>query len=180
MVELVATEPFQTALPLAKGQVTLSSVPLDPMWSIAPFAGKTEPVSEALGKLGVSLPATGRSVSKSGIECVWFSRGEVMLIGAQPPEGLAEHAAVTDQSDSWAVCMLKGAPAEAVLARLIPLDLRQATFKRGHTARSLLNHMPLHLTRTANDAFRLMTFRSMASTMVHELSTTMGHVAARG
>ena len=103
-----------------------------------------------------------------------------MLFGADAPEGLKTHAALTDQSDAWAVVQLKGDMAEAVLARLVPVDLRQSHVKRGHALRTQLNHMNVHITRLGNTSFRLMCFRSMAKTMVHELSEAMGAVRARG
>ncbi len=89
-------------------------------------------------------------------------------------------AAMTDQSDAWCAIELSGARSEEVLARLVPVDLRQTHFKRGHCLRSQLGHMPLHLTRTGNDSFRLMSFRSMAGTMVHEISRAMDLLVARG
>jgi sarcosine oxidase gamma subunit len=46
--------------------------------------------------------------------------------------------------------------------------------------RSQLGHMPLHITRKGKDAFRLMTFRSMAGTMVHEVTHKIRLLSARG
>ncbi len=111
---------------------------------------------------------------------MWFGRDLVLLIGPEPHGSLARHAAIVDQSDAWAVVRLQGAGAEAVLARLVPVDLRAAHFKRGHTLRSQLQHMNVSITRVAADAFQIMAFRSMAQTLVHDLKTAMEGVAARG
>lgn len=178
MVELIAKAPAAgLGLPKTIGAATLAELPMLPMHSLAPFAGHEAQISTALG---FDLPKVGRSASKSGAECVWFSQGQYVLIGLDVPKAALDKAAITDQSDAWCVLELKGAAAEDVLARLVPVDLRQSTFKRGHCLRSQLNHMQLHLTRTGNDAFRLMCFRSMAGTMVHELERAMRLLAGRG
>jgi heterotetrameric sarcosine oxidase gamma subunit len=74
---------------------------------------------------------------------------------------------------------LKGAGAVDVLARLVPLDLREGHFKRGHTARSQVMHMQASVTRLASDEFMIMVFRSMAGTLVHDMKQAMAAVASR-
>jgi len=65
------------------------------------------------------------------------------------------------------------------LARLTPIDLRKTTFKRGHTARTLIGHMTGSITCVGADAFEVMVMRSMAHTLVHELSQAAENVTAR-
>lgn len=74
---------------------------------------------------------------------------------------------------------LKGAGAVDVLARLVPVDLREDRFKRGHTLRTQLYHMSASITKTGADTFVILVFRSMASTLVHDMKTAMEAVAAR-
>lgn len=173
VVELHAISPAEGLLPYARGGVELTELALGRATSIAPFKGQMEAVEAALG---VGLPKVGRS---SG-DLVWFSQGQFLALGREVPAALGVYAALTDQSDAWCALELKGAAAEAVLARLVPIDLRQSQFKRAHCARTQLGHMPLHITRTGNEAFRLLSFRSMAGTMVHEISRAMNLLAARG
>ena len=104
--------------------------------------------------------------------------GPSFLIGAAP-EGLAGVAALTDQSDGWARMRLQGPGAEAVLARLVPIDLRVAAFPEGAVARSGLNHMMMVLMREGPQAFQIMVFRSMAGSAVHELAVAMKALTAR-
>jgi sarcosine oxidase subunit gamma len=59
-------------------------------------------------------------------------------------------------------------------------DLRAATFEPGHTAKTLLGHMTASVTRTGANAFEIMVFRSMAETLVEELTRAANAVAARG
>ena len=94
-----------------------------------------------------------------------------MVAAKVAPEG----AAVTDQSDAWAVVALEGDAAEAVLARLVPVDLRVAVFAVGHVAKTMLAHLSVTITRTGQATFEIMVMRSMAKTLVHDLE-----VAARG
>ncbi len=66
-----------------------------------------------------------------------------------------------------------------VLARLTPLDLRPKSFKTGMTQRSMIMHMQASITCLGKFRFRMMVFRSMAQTLVHDLTTAMKSVAAR-
>ncbi len=101
------------------------------------------------------------------------------MIGIAPDASLGQHAAVVDQSDAWCAVSLSGGTAEDVLARLVPVDLRRAQFKRGHTVRTQVGHMMTSVTRTGPDSFMILVFRSMAVTLIHELKQAMQFVAAR-
>ena len=181
MVDLVAKSACDGLLPVSHGTVTLSEVTFGYLTSISPFKGQDAALSTALKEAhGMALPAANRGTGKDGARAIWFSRGQAMLIGPAPDASLARFAALTDQSDAWAVVRLEGAQAEDVLARLVPVDLRKTTFKRGHTARSYLMHMMASISRVGDQAFQIMVFRSMAGTLVHDLETAMVAVAARG
>lgn len=181
MAELVARPPCEGLLPLSIGAVTLSEEAAGVMTSVSPFKGQQDALSQALKAAhGMAFPAPNRATGRAGARAVWFGRGQAMLIGPTPDAALGTHAALTDQSDAWAVVRLEGAGAENVLARLVPVDLRAAHFKRGHTLRSQLMHMAASVTRVGDAAFQIMVFRSMAETLVHDLKTAMEAVAARG
>ena len=181
MASLIEKSPAAGLAPVSHGDAVLTEVAAGPVTSIAPFKGKDRAVSAALKSLGLSFPGPGRVVAKGGAACIWTGRGQAFLMGAEAPEGLADIAALTDQSDAWAVFRLAGAAAEDVLARLVPIDLRvQAGFKTGTVARTILGHMPLVIRRTGAAEFEWMTFRSMADHAVHEIGVAMKAVAARG
>lgn len=181
MADLIAKSPCEGVLPVTHGSVTLSEVEMTTLTSLAPFKGQDKALSDALKEAhGMALPAVNRASGKEGARTVWFGQGQAMLIGPQPDTSLAKHCAMTDQSDAWAMVRLEGEGAEDVLARLVPLDLRRAYFKRGHSARSQLQHMMVSITRTGDNAFLILAFRSMAKTLVHDLETAMQGVAARG
>ena len=177
MARLVAKSPCEGLLPVTVGSVTLSEVSLDAITSVAPFAGQLATVSQALEKAArAAFPAPGRWTG-GDIRIVWTGPEQALVLGARvAPEG----AAVTDQSDAWAVMRLEGQGAEAVLARLVPVDVRRDRFPEGQAARTMLHHMTCTLMRVGEDSFDIMVYRSMAATAVHDLEAAMRSVAALG
>ncbi len=181
MGELIAKTPCEGLLPLNVGAISLHEVDAGAIYSVTPFKGHREALSQVLKSAhGMTCPAANRATGKAGARAIWFGHSAIMLVGPTPDASLFEHAAIVDQSDAWAVVRLEGAGAEDVLARLVPVDLRPAHFKRGHTARSLLFHMTASITPVGDTAFQIMVFRSMVGSLVHDLKRAMEGVAARG
>ncbi|NVK15987.1 MAG: sarcosine oxidase subunit gamma [Rhodobacteraceae bacterium] len=181
MAELIAKSPCDRLLPVSLGGLSLTEEQPGSMWALAPFKGQEKGLSKALEAAhGMAFPAVNRATGKAGSRAVWFGRDMALLMGVAPDAKLAKHAALTDQSDAWAVVRLDGAGAQDVLARLVPVDLRPQVFKRGHTVRTELKHMMASVTRIGPQAFQIMVFRSMAKTLVHDLKTAMEAVTARG
>ena len=173
MANLIALTPAEGLLPLTIGDVTLTEVAPAALTSVAPFKGQKKTVSDALkAQVGAGLSAINR---RSGA-VTWFGHGVWLVSGEVAVGG----AAVTDQSDAWTVVEVKGPGAEDVLARLVPIDLRVSVFKKNHTAKTMLAHMSITITRTGPDAFEIIAMRSMAKTLVHDLEVAMRGVAARG
>jgi heterotetrameric sarcosine oxidase gamma subunit len=180
VAELLATDAFAgLGLPVALGGCRLEACAPAPITSVAPWPGRDAEADAALRSIGLGFPDPGQVISNGAARAVWAGRATAFLIGADLPEGLAEHAALTDQSDGWAGLRLTGDKAEAVLARLVPLDLRPGAMPPGRAARSLLNHMPCLILRETEAAFEIHVFRSMAGTAVHELHEAMRSVAGR-
>jgi sarcosine oxidase subunit gamma len=180
VVELLETSPCAGLLPVTAGPAGEGGLRLEEaapvaLTAVLPFAGQ----AQALEALGLGLPEPGAARAAAGGTLRWFGQDGYLLIGGALPEGAAACAACTDQSDAWARMVLTGGPAEDVLSRLVPVDVRAAAFPEGRTCRSMLGHMNASITRTGAQAFEIMVFRSMARTAVHELAEAMGHVAAR-
>lgn len=173
MANLIALTPCAGSLPVETGGVTVTEVVPDRLMSVAPFKGKNKAVSEALkASTGTGLPNANR---RNGA-VTWFGHG-IWMVGAEVAlDGLA---AVTEQSDAWAVVEVAGAGVEDVLARLCPVDLRTSVFKKNYVAKTMLGHMSVTVIRTGPAAFEIMVMRSMAGTLVHELQVAMTGVAAR-
>jgi sarcosine oxidase subunit gamma len=173
VVKLIALTPCAGLLPIAHGGVELTEVVPEYLISVAPFAGKAKATTSRLKEqVGVGLSAMNR---RSG-PVMWFGHGTWIVAGPVSLDGLA---AVTDQSDAWAVVALSGAGAEDVLARLVPVDLRAPVFKTDHVAKTMLGHMSMTISRTGSARFEIMVMRSMAATLVHDLDIAMRGVAAR-
>lgn len=173
MASLIALTPCAGLLPVTEGEIALTEVTHDRLMSVAPFAGQDKAVSDRLkAQVGSTLPAPNR---KAG-PVQWFGHGTWLVSDTVELEGLA---AVTDQTDAWATVQIAGQGVEDVLARLVPVDLRATVFKKGHTARTMLAHMSVAVTRVGPAAFEIMVMRSMAATLVHDLQVAMRGVAAR-
>ena len=143
--------------------------------SVAPFAGQEAAVA---ARLGVALPPPGRAQAlPAGARRLGGDRA-LARRGPRQVAGLDGLAALTDQTDAWAGLALAGPDAEAVLARLVPLDLAPQAFPAGAAARSLLRHLPLLIVRQP-EGFELLVPRSYAATAVRELGEAMRGVAAR-
>ncbi len=179
MVELKAQSPAAGLLPLEIGGVKVDEIDLGVLTSIASFDEKS--TSEALKKAhGMALPGPLKATGKEGARCIWLGHREVLLVGPAPDKALAKSAAVVDQSDGWACVTVSGEKAVDVLARLVPVDLRESAFKRGQTMRTQVLHMTASITRLSSDRILILVFRSMAGTFVHDLKQAMEAVDARG
>lgn len=180
MVDLRAQSPCAGLLPVTAGDLHLSEVMPGRMTSLAPYRGRAAALSAAMQAAhGVAWPEPGRMTGEGAARTLWFGREMAILMGPEPDPGLAAHAALTDQSDAWAVLQLEGGRAAEVLARLCPLDLRDAVFALGQTARTDVAHMAGSVSRLGPQVWQIMVFRSMAGTLVHEVQTAMHRVAAR-
>lgn len=176
MADLGATQAV-TGLPLTIGQTRLELLDPGPVTAIAPYPGAD--VSAALAPLGLAFPSSGAIAAGGAARLIWAGRELAFLLGVEPPAALATEAAVTDQTDGWAWLHLAGRDARAVLARLTPLDLRDTGLATGTSARSTIGHMQAIVIRPAPEAYELAVFRSMAGTLVHDVTEAMRRVAAR-
>ena len=179
MVDLVAQSACADVLPVSIGNCQLHETDIGGLHLIAPFTGAREEVSAALQKsLGVALPPVGTTSFDKDARCIWFGQGDFLLVGSQEIPQLP-NAAVIEQSDAWASVTLSGAASTDVLARLVPIDLREKNFPIGATARTLLGHMNISITREGDEAYLILVFRSMAKTLVEEVTQAMEAMAAR-
>jgi heterotetrameric sarcosine oxidase gamma subunit len=176
--ELIAKSALEGHATLHLAGVTMAEVALGPVTSVAVFPGGAKALAKGLKALGLAFPAPNAFVEKKGARIVWTGRDQAFLTGVEAPA--LEGAALTDQSDGWATLSLGGAGAVDVLARLVPLDLRLASFPVGRAVRAPVSHMNAVILRTGDHAFEVMVFRSMARTAWHEIETAMQALAARG
>lgn len=180
MLDLVAKSPLSGLLSLTQGSVALTEATPASIISIVPFKGRAAEAEAALqSAYGVGLPPLGGVSQAAQNRVLWFGDGQYLLIAdrAEMPK-ITEIAAVTDQSDAWAVMHLEGRDAAAVLARLCPIDLRPEYFSKGQTARTEVAHMPAIVTPTVN-GFEIMVMQSLVKTAVKSLHSAMKSVAVQ-
>ena len=87
------------------------------------------------------------------------------------------HLAMTDQSDSWAVLALSGIEARQILERICPIDCSAAAMPIGTTARTMMEHLGVIITRRPDTddgapCFWLFSARSSAASFLHAITTT--------
>ncbi|WP_299023968.1 sarcosine oxidase subunit gamma [uncultured Sulfitobacter sp.] len=177
MGKLQAVSPCAGLLPLRIGALAVEEIDAGPITSVTPFEGASKAALERA--LGMAFPAPLHTSQNGSVRCVWAAQGEALLMGAVPDAGLGAYAAVVDQSDAWAVVRLLGADGAEALARLVPVDMRLHVFPVGATVRSQLGHMNASITRTGEEEIMIAVFRSMAATLVHDLTSALEAVAAR-
>ncbi len=180
MPELIAKGPWDGRGTVTKAGLRLEPLDLGPVASIALYPGGAKGAAKALKTLGLSFPAPGDWAGKGAARLIWTGREQAFLQGAPVPEGLAGHAAVTDQSDGWAGVLLAGEAGRVAqaLARLVPVDLRPAAFPAGRVLRAPVNHMSAIVLRRT-EGVELWVFRSMARTLWHELTEVLDRLEAR-
>ncbi|MCX7888708.1 MAG: sarcosine oxidase subunit gamma [Rhodobacteraceae bacterium] len=178
MVSLIAKSALDGLVPLTEGNVTLTDWDPGTVTSLSPMRGQEAKVEAALRSAGLGWPGPNATVASGDRAILRTGVGQAFLIGSLPLrlEGLA---AMTDQTDGWAALELDGPGATDVLARLVAVDLRMAAFAPGQVLRTGLTHMMSILWRTGPATFRILVFRSMAQTAVHEIHVAMKSVAAR-
>lgn len=181
MAELLAKTACEGLLPLEIGGLSLHQADPECMTLLAPYNGQAAALDKALQAVyGLQYPGHNQSSETAGARILWFGRDMALLMGPNPDAGLAQYAALTDQSQGWAVMKLAGKGATDVLARLCPVDLRLSQFAVDATLRTEARHMMASVTRTGEDTFMIMVFRSMARTLLHDLKTAMEAWEARG
>lgn len=176
MAELLAKEAWAGQAAMTRAGLALAPLEDRPIWSVALFPGGAGAVVQALGQ---GLPAPNTWAAAGAARLVWTGRDQAFLMGAEPPDGLAEVAAVTDQSGGWAGVSLSGPGGPEALARLVPVDLRPAAFPEGAAIRAPVNHMSAVILRTGPETVEIWVFRSMARTLWHEMTEVLDRFEAR-
>ncbi len=181
MAELLAKTACDGLLPLTVGVLSLTESAPVVLTTLAPYRGQQQALDKAMvAAHGLGFPGVNSSTQGKGARAIWFGRDLALLIGPEPDPQLAQHAALSDQSQGWAVVELAGAGAEDVLARLCPVDLRPSAFPVGASLRTEAKHMMASVSRLNEDRFQIMVFRSLARTLIHDLKTAMEARTARG
>ena len=127
---------------------------------------------------GLALPDGPRRVANGELAVVglgprtWlFQREAGRPLAAELSETIGDAAAVTDQSDGYAVLSLTGPRAAALLEKGVSLDLHDRVFVPGSAAVTSFAHLGVMLWRIENEngypAYEIAVFRSLARSLWH-------------
>lgn len=166
MIKLKETTAFgQVQLPVTLAGCSLRVLPPARITGIAPFPGHETELRALLG----AFPAPGEVLIHDPWRLVWAARDLAFAFGESLPDGVAEHAALTDQSDGWCGLELQGKGAETLLGRRLPVDIRK--LPPCASVRSLMDHIPVLILRMEVDTFEIWSWRSMAASLVQKFRT---------
>ena len=134
-------------------------------------------------RLGVDLSAGPRRDTSGALSMMgtgrdtWLAtheQGTTPLLSAL--ENLGDLAAVSDQSDGYAVLRLTGPEVREALAKLVFIDLHPGAFPVGSVASTVACHMGTTLWRLEDGpdgaTFELAVYRSFAGSFWHALSAS--------
>ncbi|MEQ9811673.1 MAG: hypothetical protein RLO50_02755, partial [Azospirillaceae bacterium] len=94
--------------------------------------------------------------------------------GQSPPEVSVADTVLVDQSHGRVRVSVEGSVVEAVMARLVPLDIRARSCPVGTVASTPMHHVGITVERWDTFGFDLYLPRSFARALLHEI-----HAAAR-
>jgi sarcosine oxidase subunit gamma len=165
----VATAERRTKLGERKvkhGSVTVAVLPPAERIGLRAPAASVAALSKALG---VKLPSKPKSSASEGSRhALWLGPDEWLIIDQGDGNPLADVAEVkalhsaADISHRNVGIAVTGAGVEATLSAGCPQDLALAAFPVGAASRTLMGKVEIVLLRTAEDAFRVECWRSLA------------------
>lgn len=148
---------------------------------------------EALGRrvherFGIALPDGPRRLCSGEVAVAgigpesWLltceSGGNAFAAGVR--DALRGHAAVVDLSDAYLVLRLTGARLREALAKLVPLDVHERSFRTGDVAQSVAGHMAVMLWRLEDSrgeaVFELCAGRSVAHSLYRAIRDSAAQV----
>lgn len=134
---------------------------------------------------GLDMPAPGMSAEAGGVRVIWSSPDQSLVVfphatpDAMPHvKGLLGDAAyLTDQTDNWCALSIEGSLARTALERICPLDIHDQAFAVNATARTVMEHLGVFITRTGDDAFMLLSGSSSAGSFLHAVELSLKNVS---
>lgn len=143
------------------------------------YKGRRSDVSVRLeAYCGLLLPGGPRRVAKGELAVIglgpqtWlFQREAGLPLAAELCEALGDAAAVTDQSDGYAILRLTGLHAASVLEKGISIDLHDRVFLPGFVAATSCAHLGIIFWRledaNSHPVYEIAVFRSLARSLWH-------------
>lgn len=179
MPELIAKSALWNLAPIVVADLTVTPIEEEEAWVVGIFPGQASAVARVFQAAGGVFPQPLTSQSFGTGRLVWSGRDEAILFGAAPPAGLEGLAALVCQTGALAGLRVSGALGADLLARLVPVDLRDSAMARGGAVRSLWNHLPTLIVKDEAGDFLVYLPRSAAKSGWDELAHAVQSLAAR-
>jgi sarcosine oxidase subunit gamma len=140
------------------------------------FPGAEAGVSEALGPMGLSLPALGHFTEAGGLILARTAPCQVLAMRAGAGIALMDElapllgmAGLIDLSDARIGVRVTGPHATDGLARLLPIDLHPTRFGPGQCANTLMAHLSVLVLQHAPAVYELQCGRSFAGSFLRAI-----------
>jgi hypothetical protein len=126
VAKLLKNSDLLLGLPLTYGDMSLSLVTGENIFSIMPFKGKNIDVSKKLkNQFNLPLPDSNQKVSNRNIKIIWAGLDQWLITncsGQSLQTLLFQDAAITEQTDGWVRLSLNDTKTCEVMARLCPVE----------------------------------------------------------
>lgn len=143
-----------------------------PLVNLSLPMGGEEALVAALDAVGLGWPAPGQSTGESARGLLRMGGDQALVYGLSVEAlatGLGDMAWLTDQSDTWVGLSLRGSDPRAALAYLCALDLDEAAFPDGATARTRMAHLSVILLRQSPQEWWFWAPRSSVESFIDAL-----------
>ncbi len=162
------------------GATTLSELVVEIVSVATPLGGADVLSAKLDAAYGLTLPAAGKSVQSGdhALTLLWTAPDQCLLVTAgrnvrfdtEVEQTLEGAGHVTLQSDNWVAVEVGGPDCRDVLSRFAMFDLHPDVFAIADTARGLMKHLNVILTRTGEDRYLLLSASSSAQDFWHGLT----------
>ena len=165
------------SLPLQYGDMSLSLIPIKSIYSIMPYKGKKQHVSENLKKIfKVPLPKPNQKTIDGNLQIISTGMEQWFIIdcdGDKLKKIITKNAALTQQSDGWVRLLLIDNFRYDVMARLCPVEPMNASVVRTQIAGMM------SIVYVDDSGIELFFMRSMIETAIMEIELAMKSVNAQ-
>ena len=182
-VSPLAGLPFSTD---AGAEVTLRPLSLDAILQVAAWPETDSTVKAVIGELlGLDAPPVGGSASNAEAMVAALAPGRYLIVG-RSAELVARFeaalptrdATVTDLSHGRVAFQLAGRACEALLARVVAIDVGESAFPVSRVAQTSAHRIDIVLRRLAPEAFEIWCFRSFAESLAEWLLDAGAEIGA--
>jgi methylglutamate dehydrogenase subunit D len=147
--------------------ITFERAPPRSIAAIGAYANRAPLLSALAAEFGIAIPAPQSFVRSGSVTLSCLSPSRYLAaadrnanLPARLAKSLSGLAAITDQSDQWAIFTLTGPESRDALARLVPIDLAPEKFGIGALALTRASHLDVRLWHVTESTYELAVARS--------------------